>query len=58
MMARFEDPASRWRSWGGLVVAIACGNAIAALNWFAVLRLVIGLRLVDGRSATGHPASA
>lgn len=85
-MARFEDLASRWRSWGGLVVAIACGSSIAALNWFAiaqgyargddltasanaaisaqryalfaVLLLIIGLRLVDARRATGHPASA
>jgi hypothetical protein len=73
--------ASRWMSWGGLVCAVAVGNAIAALNWFsiansfagsgvpgsalattaeiaaqryaflAVMLLLIGLRLVDRRSA-------
>lgn len=35
-MARFEQVMGRWLSWGGLIVAIACGNAIAALNWFAI----------------------
>jgi len=73
--------ASRWWSWGGLVCAVAVGNAIAAFNWFsiangfagsgisgyspamtaeiaaqryalvAVMLLLIGLRLVDRRSA-------
>ena len=68
-------------SWGGLVCAVAVGNAIAALNWFSiangfagsgapgsalamtaeiaaqryalvsVMLLVVGLRLVDRRSA-------
>ena len=85
-MARFEAVMSRWLSWGGLVVAIAGGNAIAAFNWFAiaqgfargdavagsadaaisaqryafvsVLLLVIGLRLVDRRTATSSVADS
>lgn len=37
-MARYEDLLGRWRSWGGLVVAVACGSAVAAFNWYAIAR--------------------
>jgi hypothetical protein len=80
-VGRYAGWASRWISWGGLVCAVAVGNAIAALNWFsiahgiagsgapgsalattaevaaqryafvAVMLLLVGLRLVDRRSA-------
>jgi len=80
-VGRYVGWASRWMSWGGLVCAVAVGNAIAALNWFsiangfassgvagsalaisaeiaaqryalfAVMLLLVGLRLVDRRSA-------
>ena len=82
MLGRYVGWASRWMSWGGLVCAVAVGNAIAALNWFsiangfagsgvpgsalamtaeiaaqryalfAVMLLLVGLRLVDRRSAS------
>ncbi len=35
-MARFEAVMSRWVSWGGLVLTVAAGSAIAAFNWFAI----------------------
>ncbi len=35
-MARFEAVMSRWMSWGGLVLTVAAGSAIAAFNWFAI----------------------
>ncbi len=80
-VGRYVGWASRWISWGGLVCAVAVGNAVAALNWFsiangfadsgvpgsalamtaeiaaqryalvAVMLLLVGLRLVDRRSA-------
>jgi len=37
-MARFEDLLGRWLSWGGVVVAVACASAIAALNWYSIAR--------------------
>ena len=81
IVGRYVGWASRWVSWGGLVCAVALGNAIAAFNWFsianghagsgisgyalamtaeiaaqryalvALMLLLVGLRLVDRRSA-------
>jgi hypothetical protein len=35
-MARLEAVMRSWMSWGGLVLTVAAGSAIAAFNWYAI----------------------
>ena len=58
IVGRYVGWASRWMCWGGLVCAVAVGNAIAALNWFSIANGFAGSGVAGSALATSAEIAA